>query len=180
MDVTSSSRSSPTPTDRRLTVGRVLGPKGLKGGVRVELLTDWPERLVAGTKLLVDAGTDERRTLTIARIESGGRSFVLYFESIDDRDTAETLTGSYLETTARPLPDGSYYWHDLVGLRVVDEVGETVGELVEIFRAGENEVYRVVGASGERLVPALRSVVLDVDLEKGRMTVASEDAEEIR
>ena len=180
MGVTSSSRSSQTPTERRLTVGRVLGPKGLKGGVRIELLTDWPDRLAAGAKLLVDAGTDERRTLTITRIERGGRSFVLYFETVDDRSAAESLTGSYLETPARPLPDGSFYWHDLIGLRVVDELGHAVGELVEIFRAGENEVYRVVGASGERLVPALKSVVLEVDLQEGRMTVASDDAEEIR
>ena len=180
MGVTSSSRSFPTPTERRLTVGRILGPKGLKGGVRVELLTDWPERLVPGAELLVDAGTEERRALTVSRIETGGRSFVLYFESVDDRNGAETLTGAYLEAQARPLPEGSFYWHDLIGLQVVGERGEAVGELVEIFRAGENEVYRVVGESGERLVPALKSVVIDVNLGEGRMTVASDDAEEIR
>jgi 16S rRNA processing protein RimM len=180
MDVTSSSRSSPTPTERRLTVGRILGPKGLKGAVRVELLTDWPERLVPGAELVIDGGTDTRRALTIRQIESGGRSFVLYFDSVEDRNAAEALTGSYLETPARPLPDGSFYWHDLIGLRVVDERGAEVGELVEIFRAGDNEVYRVVHASGERLVPALKSVVLDVNLAEGRMTVASDDAEEIR
>ena len=180
MGVTSSSRSSQTPTERRLTVGRILGPKGLKGGVRIELLTDWPERFAPGTKLVVDAGTEDRRTLTISRIESGGRSFVLYFESVGDRESAETLTGSYLETPARPLPDGSFYWHDLVGLKVVDEHGDPVGDLVEVFRAGDNEVYRILGPSGERLVPALKTVVLGVDLEQGTMTVAADDAEEIR
>jgi 16S rRNA processing protein RimM len=180
MGVTSSSRSFPTPTERRLTVGRVLGPKGLKGGVRVELLTDWPERLVSGAELLLDDGTEERRRLRIARIESGGRSFVLYFDGIADRTGAEALTGAYLESPAQPLADGSYYWADLIGLSVVDERGDPVGELVEIFRAGENEVYRIVGAAGERLVPALKSAVLDVDLAAGRMTVADDDAEEIR
>ena len=180
MGVTSSSRSFPTPTERRLTVGRILGPKGLKGGVRVELLTDWPERLVSGAELFLDAGTEERRGVRIARIESGGRSFVLYFDDITDRTSAEALTGAYLESPARPLDDGSYYWADLIGLSVVDGRGEPIGELVEIFRAGENEVYRIVGAGGERLVPALKSAVLDVDLAAGRMTVADDDAEEIR
>ena len=180
MDVTSNLRSSPTPTEGRLTVGRVLGPKGLKGGVRIELLTDWPERLVPGAELVVDAGTDAPQSLAISAIESGGRSFVLYFETIDSREAAERLTGSYLEAPAQPLPAGSYYWHDLVGLRVVDDRGEPVGELVEIFRAGDNEVYRVVGPFGERLVPALKRIVLDVDLAAGTMTVAGDDAEEIR
>ena len=180
MGVTSSWRSFQTPTERRLTVGRILGPKGLKGGVRVELLTDWPERLVAGTELLLDAGDEERRPLRITRIESGGRSFVLYFEGVTDRTGAESLTGAYLESPAQPLEEGSYYWADLIGLTVFGERGETVGELVEIFRAGENEVYRVVGGDGERLIPALKSVVLQVDLEAGRMTVADDDAEEIR
>ena len=180
MDVTSNSKSSRTPTEGRLTVGRVLGPKGLKGGVRIELLTDWPERLVPGAELAVDAGTDERRTLAISGIESGGRSFVLYFETIRDREAAEQLTGSYLEAPAQSLPAGSYYWHDLIGLKVIEEGGEPVGDLVEIFRAGDNEVYRVVGPSGERLVPALKRIVLDVDLPAGTMTVARDDAEEIR
>ena len=180
MDGTSSWRSSPTPTERRLTVGRVLGPKGLKGGVRVELLTDWPERLVSGAELVLDDGTEERRRLRITRIESGGRSFVLYFDGVPDRTGAEALTGAYLESLAQPLADGSYYWADLIGLSVVDGRGEPVGELVEIFRAGENEVYRIVGPAGERLVPALKSVVLEIDLAAGRMTVADDDAIEVR
>lgn len=55
-----------------------------------------------------------------------------------------------------------------------------MGELVEVFRAGGGEVYRVVGPDGERLVPALRAVVLEVDLEANRMIIAADDAEEVR
>jgi ribosomal 30S subunit maturation factor RimM len=58
--------------------------------------------------------------------------------------------------------------------------GAHVGELVEIFRAGGNEVYRVVGDGGERLVPALRSAVLRIDTEAGVMVIAADDAEEVR
>jgi ribosomal 30S subunit maturation factor RimM len=55
-----------------------------------------------------------------------------------------------------------------------------VGELVEVFRAGGNEVYRIVGPTGERLVPALRSAVQRIDLEAGVMVVAPDEAEEVR
>ena len=174
---TSSSRSSPTPSNRRLVVVRVLGAKGLKGGVRVELLTDWPERLTPGTELWPEDAADPLR---ISRVESGGRSTVLHFEGVISREAAEELAGRYLEVAARSLPADAWYWADLIGLRVESSDGTQLGELVEIFRAGANEVYRVVGADGERLIPALRSVVLDVDLADGRMTVAPDESEEVR
>lgn len=177
MDVTSSSRSSPTPSDRRLAVVKVLGAKGLNGAVRVELLTDWPERLAAGVELWPEGASDPLR---IGRVESGGRATILHFEGVTSREAAENLAGNYLEGQARVLPEGTWYWADLIGLRIETADGTALGELVEVFRAGANEVYRVVGPAGERLVPALRSMVLDVDLEHGCMVVAPDEAEEVR
>lgn len=104
----------------------------------------------------------------------------MYLETIDSREAAEPLVGRYLEMPARELPAEAYYWDDLVGLRVESADGAFVGELVEIFRAGGNEVYRVVGPHGERLVPALRSAVLRIDLPGGVVVVADDDAEEVR
>jgi 16S rRNA processing protein RimM len=173
----SSSRSSPTPSDRRLAVARILGAKGLAGAVRVDLLTDWPERLVAGAELWLDGAPTPTRVL---RVETGGRVAVLHLEGVATREAAEALTGRYLEVPARTLPEETYYWDDLVGLRVEEPDGTLVGELVEIFRAGETEVYRIVGDAGERLVPALRSAVERIDLEDNLMVVAPEDAEEVR
>lgn len=118
--------------------------------------------------------------MPVERVESGGRVPVLYLEGVATRDAAEALTGRYLEAHAHTLPEGEYYWDDLIGLAVVEANGQPIGELVDIFRAGGNEVYRVVGATGERLIPALRSTVLDIDLASRRMTVAVDSSEEIR
>ena len=177
MDATSSSRSSPTPSDRRLAVARIIGAKGLAGAVRVELLTDWPERIEPGAELWLDGSSAPTR---IGRIESGGRLTVLHLEGVTGREEAERLTGRYLEAPAKPLPVETYYWDDLVGLRVEEPDGTAVGELVEVFRAGAAEVYRVVGEAGERLVPALRSAVVRIDLEENLMVIAPDDAEEVR
>lgn len=117
--------------------------------------------------------------MRIDRVESGGRVPVLYLDGIATRDAAEALVGRYLEAHARSLPEGEYYWDDLIGLDVVEPGGVPIGELVDIFRAGGNEVYHVVGPAGERLIPALRSTVLDIDLAAGRMTVAVDSSEEI-
>jgi 16S rRNA processing protein RimM len=153
----------------------VLGAKGLAGSLRIEALTDHPERLAAGASIWIE---DEAASRTILEAGWGGRVPVLRLEGISDRGAAERLVGRYLEAPAEPLPPDSYYWHQLIGLAAVDEAGTELGHVVEIFRAGENEVYRIEGLSGELLIPALREVVRSIDLESGRMVVRYE-AEEV-
>lgn len=116
----------------------------------------------------------------IAAVETGGRALVLQLDGVDSREAAESLVGRYVESAHRPLPAGTWYWDDLIGLSVVEPDGTAVGELVEVFRAGGGEVYRIVGDRGERLVPALRATVLEIDLDGRRMVVAPDDAEEVR
>ena len=122
----------------------------------------------------------DNEPIRIMRIESGGRTTVLHLDRFTTREAAEALSDRYLEAPVQQLPEGSYYWDELVGLRVEEPGGAPVGKLVEIFRAGDNEVYRVLGERGERLVPALRSSVLRIDLDAGLMVVAADDAEEVR
>ena len=156
-------------------MARILGPKGLAGSLRIEALTDHPERLAPGEELWVE---DEATPRTVVEMGWGGRAPVLRLEGISDRATAERLVGRYLEAPARPLPADTYYWHQLIGMTAVDDAGNELGRVVEIFRAGENEVYRIEGPSGELLVPALRDVVRSIDLAAGRMVVRYE-AEEV-
>ena len=133
--------------------------------------------MAPGAELWLE-GDDE--PIRIVRIESGGRTTVLHLDRFTTREAAEALSDRYLEAPVQQLPEGTYYWDELVGLRVEEPGGAPVGELVEIFRAGDNEVYRVLGDRGERLVPALRSTVLRIDLDAGLMVVAADDAEEVR
>ena len=153
----------------------MLGAKGLAGALRIEALTDHPERLAAGEAVWIE---DEPQPRTILEAGWGGRVPVLQLEGISDRDAAERLAGRYLEAPANALPPDTYYWHQLIGLAAVDEAGGELGEVVEIFRAGENEVYRIEGPGGELLVPALRDVVRSIDLDARRMVVRYE-AEEV-
>jgi 16S rRNA processing protein RimM len=156
-------------------VARVLGAKGLAGSIRIEALTDRPERLAAGESIWIE---DEATPRSILEVGWGGRVPFIRLEGISDRDAAERLVGRYLEAPAEPLPPGTYYWHQLVGLTAVDEAGSELGQVVEVFRAGENEVYRIEGQDAELLIPALREVVRSIDLPAGRMVVRYE-AEEV-
>lgn len=113
-------------------------------------------------------------------VEFGGRVPVLRLDGIGSREEAGALSGRYLEAESPPLEPGTYYWEDLVGLRAESPDGRPLGELLEVFRAGGNEVYRIVGPDGERLVPALRSVVHAIDVDGGRIVIADDDADEVR
>ena len=112
-------------------------------------------------------------------MEASPRAAVIELDGIADREAAEALIGRYLEVERDPLPPGTYYWHELIGVSVRDEHGAGLGEVADVFRAGENEVYRIVGPAGETLVPALREVVLELD-PAARSMVVRLDAEEVR
>ena len=145
--------------------------------MRLEVLTDRTDRLMVGASLFIEG---EEAPRTIHEVELGGRVPVVRLEGVDRREDAEALTGRYLEVDAEPLPPGHYYWHELVGLRVVDEAGHDLGRLVEVFRAGENEVYRVeADGQPELLLPAIRDVIREIDLESSTMTVRYQ-VEEVR
>jgi 16S rRNA processing protein RimM len=166
----SSWRSS--ATTERLAAARIVGAKGLAGAVRIEMLTDWPEHLAAGALVFVE-GEDQPRV--VRELQVAGRVPVLALDAVDSREAAEALIGRYLEVEAAQLPEGSFYWHQLVGLRVVGEAGALLGQLVEVFRAGENEVYRVEREDGgELLLPAVREVIREIDVAAGTMVVRYE------
>jgi 16S rRNA processing protein RimM len=152
----------------------VLGAKGLAGAFRIEPLTDVPGRFAPGSLLYLEGEERQRR---VTSHEGGGKVPVIALEGITDRDAAQALAGRYLEVEQEALPEGRWYWHQIEGLEVADEHGREIGRVAEVFRVGENEVYRIEAPGEELLIPALRDVVLAVDLEAGRMTIRWEPEE---
>lgn len=147
-----------------------MGVRGLEGDLRVMPLTDIADRLRVGASVLVEGESEPRRITAFGGARQG---MVIRLEGIASRDQATALIGRHLVAEAAPavLPPGSYWWHELEGLAVVGVSGRSFGRVEEVFRAGGNEVYRVLGPGGELLVPALRSVVVEIDLDAGQMTI---------
>ena len=159
-----------TPADERVTVGLVRGMHGLRGAVRVEVLSDDPERFAVGSTLYADG---EAEPLTIAWTGPAKPGLLVRFAELTDRESVEPLRERYLEADAQePLPEGTYYWHQIQGLAVSTTTGEDLGTVVDVFRAGEAEVYVVRGGRlGEVMVPAVKNVVVELDPAAGRMVV---------
>jgi 16S rRNA processing protein RimM len=154
-------------------VALVRGFRGLRGHVRVELLTDRPEdRLVPGVALYLE-GTEEQLTIAEATPVADGRGWWLTFREIPDRNAAERLRDVYLEIDApdEPREPGLWFFHELEGLTVRSTSGEALGTIVEIYRAGGAEVFVVRGPRGELDVPGVRGIVTELAPERGEMIV---------
>jgi len=147
-----------------------LGPHGLRGEVRVQILTDFPERF--GLLKTVYVGEDHSPMVVEDQRVLGGRA-VLKLEGIDHLPEAEELRGLLIHIPvgeAMALEEDQYYVHQIVGLEVWTREGEYLGRVAEVLETGSNDVY-VVRDGEEILIPALSDVILDVDLEKGRVEV---------
>ena len=160
-----------TPSDPYLAVARIAGAHGVRGEVSCELITDFPERFRRTERVF--AGS-EHRPMVVERARIVKDGVLLKLAGVDTRTDAERLRGIILfvpEHEAVPLPDGSYYWHQILGLRVRTVGGEDLGTVADILPTGSNDVYVVRGEGREVLLPAIRDVVQQVDLENGVLTV---------
>jgi 16S rRNA processing protein RimM len=149
----------------------VVRPFGLRGELKVELLTDYPEQL--GRLHTVYLGPQaEPWAVEGVRLHKGAALFKL--TGCDDRTAAEALRGALVQIAledAVPLEEGEYYEHQIVGLKVVGEDGTLLGKITEVISTGANDVYLVVGPGGELLLPAIESVILEIDLQADQMVV---------
>ncbi len=158
-----------------MTVGTVVAPHGVSGEVRVLPATDFPERFRERRRLYLDGPAPRWERVEGARFH--GKLVILKLAGCNDRDAAEALRGYRVQVAAGeipPLPEGEYYHFQLLGLDVESADGTPLGRLEAVYATGANDVYAVrpPGGGKEILIPALRSVVVAVDLEAGRMVVA--------
>jgi len=170
------SGSEQNPEPSYVVVGQVRRPHGIRGEVRAEILTDYPERIAQHDYLYLahpETPDDaERYELESVRPHKG--VLLVKLAGCDDRDTAEELRGMLVQVPledAVPLDEGEYYHFQLEGMDVVTETGEWLGRVGEVLRGGAHDVYLVRGPRGEVLLPAVEDVILELDLEARKMTV---------
>lgn len=164
------------PEPRYLAVGRVLRPHGVRGELRVGILTDYPERLGQHTDfyLAQPDSPDVVQCYPVEKLRRSKKVLLLKLAGCDDRNAADELRGMLVQIPieeAVPLEEGEYYYFQLVGVRVEMENGEWLGQVTEVLETGANDVYVVQGPRGEVLLPAVDDIVLELDLELKRMVV---------
>lgn len=146
-------------------VGQIVGAHGLKGQVKVELMTDFPERLGPGARLRLDGDWVEVKEAQFHK----NRLLLKLFE-VKDRTAAEALQWKYLEAKADrdvELDEDEYFTEDLIGLQVQTVEGEALGAIDEVLAMPAHDVLVV----GKVMIPVVREFIKDVDLDAGRVTV---------
>lgn len=152
-----------------IVVGHVIKAWGIKGAVKVEVLTDFPDRFAPGKQVYIDG-----HPLTIERSHPHKDRLIVKLCTINDLATASKLQERDIEIPiqeAHALPPGEYYRFQVMGLDVWGTNEEPVGKIEDILPTGSNDVYIVRGPHGEVLIPATEDVVKSIDLENGRMII---------
>jgi 16S rRNA processing protein RimM len=162
--------------DDRVTIARVLKPVGLRGELKAAPLSDVPGRFeeLESKPVFLSNEEGESRTCTVGRVRARNGFIYLSFREITTLEEASRYVKAELQvdrSEVPPLPEGYYYHFDLIGLSVVLEGGECLGKLEEILQTGSNDVFVVRGGGSEHLIPAIRSVVVKIDLIAREMLV---------
>jgi 16S rRNA processing protein RimM len=159
-----------------LVIGQITAPSGIKGEVRVRPETDYPDRFLSLEEVCLELPSGEQSRERIAAAAVTPKGVRLRLACCDTRSAAEQLRGAWLKirkSQAVPLPEDSYWVHDIIGMKVVSEQGEDLGEVTEVIRAGGNDVY----VTPKAMIPAVRQVVRRVDLDKREIAVSLPEEE---
>ncbi len=152
-----------------ITIGRILAPWGIKGKLKVKVITDFPQRFAPSSTVYVN-----RQPMTIDSTEWYKSKAIIKLNTIDNIEAARRLRGQPIEihhSQLYSLPEGQYYHFQLIGLEVWTTQGELLGNITEILTAESNDNYVVSGAKGEILIPAIEDVVKSIDLDSRRITI---------
>jgi 16S rRNA processing protein RimM len=152
-----------TDLGQRLVVALVRGVHGLRGAVRIEVLTDRPDDRFRPGVVLHREGSDDALTIAAAEPVADGPGWRVRFREVTSRDAADALRGAYLEAIVHPIGEltrGEVYWHEVVGVTVRGLDGVELGTVSDVYRVAENEVYVVTGGPwGAFDLPAVRAFI---------------------
>jgi len=156
--------------DDLIVVARVVRPRGLRGEVVADLLTDFPRRFADLESVTAVAPDGTRRSLQIEEHWFQGNRIILKFGSYDSIDEAKELAGFQLAIPASErieLPQDQFYEWELTGCRVETIQGKAIGVVSEVMRTGGVEILVVAGNAGnEFLIPMAQEICVEIDIDK--------------
>lgn len=161
--------------EQYLQVGIISSTHGVHGEVKVFPTTDDVNRFKKLKEALLRLPSGEQLPLKIVSVKFFKQFAILKFEGYDSINDIEKYRGLSLYVSrenAVRLAKDEYYIADLIGMRVVDEEGQELGELTDVMETGANDVYVIAKPDGsELLLPAISQCILQVDVEEGFMRV---------
>jgi 16S rRNA processing protein RimM len=170
--------TSTTAADDYLVIGKIFSVHGVRGEVKVYSFTDPIDNLLDYPSWTLRRNGEVRQVeLASGRLQN--KVLVAKLKGLNDREEARLLAGfeiCVLRSLLPDLTDGEYYWYQLEGLKVIDQLGQSLGTVHHLLETGANDVMVVKACTGslddrERLLPYTEQCVLAVDLAAGEMRV---------
>jgi 16S rRNA processing protein RimM len=155
-------------------IGKIVKSCGLKGRMKAVSYLESNDKLQDLNELYISYGNDRKGPFRLKGIRSRGKSFFLEIEGVENLQSAKALIGCQVLIPAdklEKLPEGEYYWRDMIGLKVVTEDGRILGVIDAIFPTGSNDVYVCSGGDREILLPGTADVIRKIDIGRGMMVV---------
>jgi len=175
---------SPRPTPpstlpvARIVLGEVVGAHGLKGELRVRVAGDSPQALLGADAVWLGRRLEDPEARRKEVLEGGfarAGEVRLRLAGVERRDAVQPLLGLLVMAPPEildPLPDGEFYWYQLIGCRVESEAALRLGTVREIWETGAHDVLLVEDEEGvRRLLPTASALMKEVDLEARRIVV---------
>jgi 16S rRNA processing protein RimM len=164
----------PAARSASVTIARIVRTRGNRGEVLAELHTDFPNRFDSLKEVWLEFadGRKERIALTASWEHQGRR--VLKFAAVDTIADAEKLVGAWVQVDSSdrvPLPDGTFYDHDLIGCCVRDSNAEFLGTVTDVLHVAGYSLLEVKGLRGEFMVPAVTSIIKDISVSRKEIRV---------
>ncbi|MHB1357131.1 MAG: ribosome maturation factor RimM [Anaerolineae bacterium] len=154
-----------------LEIGRIRASHGVRGGMRVQILCDDPYRFLKLKQVFVG---QDRTPFRVLEARLFDKQALLRLEGISTPEEVAPWREAFVFVSAAdvmPLEPGEYYHHQILGLAVITDLGEELGKITDIIPTGSNDVYVVTKEQQEVLLPALKDVILTIDLNRQIMTV---------
>ena len=162
---------SPKGESIYLAIGFLRRPHGLIGEMIMDLHTDFPERIKTGRRVYLG---DKHESATLGSVREHGNGILVTLRGYETPEAVGRFRNHwvYVKSSEVPqLPQGQVYKYELIGLNVVDDAGNSLGEVSEVLETGANDVYVVKNEEKEILLPAIPDVILKVDMELKIITV---------
>ncbi len=165
---------------QHLVVGEILRPHGVRGEVRMRVLTDYPEHLASLKSLYIGKSADDSNLTEVAlqKVRFHKAYALLTLDGYRSRDEADRLRGKMVLISMKdaiPLAPGEYYLFQLVGMLVRDRE-RTIGVVKEVLQTGANDVYVVQSeVYGNVLLPAHQETIQSIDFENEVITMVLPD-----
>ncbi|MDD5760293.1 MAG: ribosome maturation factor RimM [Desulfobulbaceae bacterium] len=157
-----------------VVIGKVAKAQGLTGELKLIPFSGEPGDFCSFQEIILARGAD-LQTYTVERCRSHGKFAVVKLREIVDRNDAEAQIGAEVLVLKNQMPVLSadeFYWHDMVGMRVLTEQGQELGEVTSLIATGANDVLVVTGHDQEYLIPVLQEIIVRQDKEAGILVIS--------